>query len=365
MARTFNGSSDKLVLSGGATTSITGPYTYAAIVKRNSTGFGAMVGLDDSGGNTIIEFLIVNAASSDRLSVYTPGWPGVTSTTASLVNADGWALCAASKATGTAAPRFHLYVYATNTWTHENSGGTLPNPAASGAGGVITLGETDTDFFGGDIAVAGIWGRVLSDAEIEQLAHTLTGWHAAVPAALFHLDQSATTQNVADLTGGGANQSSVTGTSITTTSPPINYGDGPWLVLRPHGADAITGTGAITVGAPQIAGAGSFATTGAGAVTVGAPAVAGTGTYTPFTATGTGVITIPAPVLAGTGTLIYTGTGTITIPGPLLSGYSVLATRAAAGDAAYGGAVGSDAAYAGAGAGDLALVGATASDSEV
>jgi hypothetical protein len=97
------------------------------------------------------------------------------------------------------------------------------------------LGETDTDFFGGDIAAAGMWGRVLSDAEVELLTFTLIGWHAAVPTALWHLDQSATTQGVSDLTGGGANQSALTGTTVSTNSVPLfNYGDGPWLVVRPQ-----------------------------------------------------------------------------------------------------------------------------------
>jgi hypothetical protein len=152
---------------------------------------------------------------------------------------------------------------------------------------------------------------------------------------------------------------STSGTGALSVAAPGVAGTGTFTPL------GISGTGAITVGGPQIQGTGSFATTGAGTVTVGAPAVAGTGTFQTLTFAGTGTITIPAPVLTGTGTLIYTGTGTITIPGPLLSGYSVLATRAAASDSAYGGAVGSDAAYTGAGSGDLALVGATASDEEV
>jgi Concanavalin A-like lectin/glucanases superfamily len=170
-----------------------------------------------------------------------------------------------------------------------------------------------------------------------------------------------------------------TGSGALAIAAPVVAGTGTFTPL------GISGTGAITVGGPQIQGTGSFATTGTGAVTVGKPAAAGTGTFQTLTFTGTGTITIPAPVLAGTGTLIYTGTGTITIAGPVLLGYSVLATRAAASDAAdtlavasdglYSGASALDAIYAtaaaadaastGADSGDLALVGAAGSDEEV
>lgn len=235
MARLFNGSSAVVTCAGGGTTAMTGAYTFAAIVKRNGTGAMAMMCLDTSGGAPRMELLIHSSANSNLLTM----WQGVASLNVpavSLVNADGWALIALSHSGAGAAIRGHRYLYSDGSVIHSN-GSTDGNLSASGAGGVVTIGEGDGDFWNGDIAIAGAWNRELSDTEVEQLAFTQLAWLGSAPAALWHLDQSATGQAVGDLTGGAANQTSQANTAVSTNSVPVfNYGAGPWLVIRPQAA---------------------------------------------------------------------------------------------------------------------------------
>ncbi len=62
--------------------------------------------------------------------------------------------------------------------------------------------------------------------------------------------------------------------------------------------DPITGTGAVTVGAPTIDGAGSVGVAAAGGITIGAPAISGTGSVG---VSGTGGVTIGGPAITGSG----------------------------------------------------------------
>lgn len=234
--RTFNGSSDVLTCSGGNTIAIAGAFTGIAIARRNSTALCGLFGLDTSGGTVRLEFNVrSNASGANALSLWIPNTLSVIAGV-TFVNADGWCMLGWSKPAGTAALRGHKYAYGTNTWTHAN-GDNASNPTASGAGGTVTIGESDTDFWGGDILACAIWDRELTDAEIETLPFSLVNWYARSPNGLWLLNQSLTTQAVADLTGGGANQSGLSGSSVASTSVPgFNYGDGPWLVIRPQGA---------------------------------------------------------------------------------------------------------------------------------
>jgi hypothetical protein len=127
----------------------------------------------------------------------------------------------------------------------------------------------------------------------------------------------------------------VTGTGAITIGAPVLAGAGTFTttgtgaisigapVLAGTGSFATTGTGALSIGAPVIAGTGSFATTGSGAISIGIPVLAGTGTVTG--PPGSGSITIAPPVLAGSGTFTTTGTGAITIGGPAVAGSGTVA----------------------------------------
>jgi hypothetical protein len=167
---------------------------------------------------------------SNTISTETP--------TLTVLATDGWVLIATGKATGTATPRAHKYRYDTNAWTHENHFDGIANSTAPGSDGTVRFGEmAASSFFIGDMLLLGLWNYKLSDAEVETLPFTLQAWLTTQtpPVGLWLLDQSATTQNVIDITGGGANQSLLTGTAVATNHPPVfnRYG-GILLAQRPQ-----------------------------------------------------------------------------------------------------------------------------------
>lgn len=98
--------------------------------------------------------------------------------------------------------------------------------------------------------------------------------------------------------------------------------------LKEAAAGSFTGTGAVTISHPSVAGTGAFSTTGSGAVSVGAPAIAGTGT---FATTGSGSVSIGPPSVAGAGDFAVTGSGAATIGAPSIAGEGAFATTGSGG----------------------------------
>lgn len=224
MARTFTrASSDGITTSIGRLSFNFGPGTAAAIAKKSS----------DSALMTLISL-----GSGDDVQWYVSGgntiglWNGSALAEAVTYQAsDGWCLVAVTKDTGTVAPRMHKYVYSTNTWTHTNSASTLANSGTPGTGGYIGQ-KNGGDNFDGDINIAAVWDTAMTDIQVEALAYDLISWFAAQPRALWLLDQSSTSMKVNDLSGGGANQSAISGTAVSTASVPVWSPGGPILVSR-------------------------------------------------------------------------------------------------------------------------------------
>ena len=220
MPRTFDGTDDKVTCSlgnAGLATSV----TLALIVKVSDD---STAGKDFAGNGT-------NGYSFRRRSgtirLVGSGGAFAQATSLNIVIANGWCLVAAGKTGGTNTPRFHKYVYSTNTWTHENATGTLVDPT-TGSGSFLIGSGVLGDFVAADIAVVGAWNTNLSDAQVEALAYSLPAWFAVQPKGLWLLDQSAVAQTVIDLTGCGANESSITGTAVGTSSVPVfSYGAQP------------------------------------------------------------------------------------------------------------------------------------------
>ena len=288
MARTYNGTSDILLVSQGGTnfSSSAAGATMAAIVRRNSTGWNSVIGARASGGAIQgWSMEIENSAGGNNITfdANVGGGFGAT-TTITCVNADGWVLLVASRASGaTGNARFYKYQYSNATPTFETVTGFTSAGSAPGASSTVEVGgrwgSTGTDWFGGDIACAAVWNRQLSDVEMANLAHTLQAWHASGPAALWLLDQGATTQKVIDLTGGGANESSLTGTSVSSNSAPFAYSDGIWLPTHQFGGNvSVSPTiGALTLAAdPPVPSGGTISvspTIGALTLSASAPTV--------------------------------------------------------------------------------------------
>lgn len=202
-----------------------GAFSLYAIVRRTSDGaFTPVFSLETSAGSSRLSLWISNAntlqltiASSDK------------DTGISASSSDSWMFIGVSKASGSSVPRGHKYVYSSNTWTHNDAAAATGGDSGDLTAGRVQIGrwQTAAERWPGDIALCGAVKRALTDGEFEQLPYTLLAHIGVVPDGLWLLDQDATGQNVIDVTGGGANQTALTGTAISTVSTPVfNYGAG-------------------------------------------------------------------------------------------------------------------------------------------
>src|SRR5262245_23279372 len=137
--------------------------------------------------------------------------------------AGDWFWVGLSKPAGSAHYRGHIRDYSTaGAWSHGEAVGAA-NHTDPGTSTSIQVGSNPTfSASAGDVAVAGIFTSVLSDGAIElACTSTLCDFLAANPhwAARF---MQAAPSSIQDLTGGGGNETSRTGT-ITTTADPPNF----------------------------------------------------------------------------------------------------------------------------------------------
>lgn len=227
MARTFDGAGDEIQVSIGGC-NLTGAFTVVVVARRNSaaTAYHNLCTAHTSANAAVYGLEIENNADGNQLQVQV----GATfvASTFTVGTADSWCLLAGGKASGTTTPRMHKYVYNTDTWTHQNASGTAGNPTSTASGTVRFGLWQNTDDLDGDLAAAAIFDRNLSDGEVEQMAHSLQDWLALGPVGMWVFDQQATGTAVNDWTGNGAQQSSVTGTSVATSSViGLSYGHEP------------------------------------------------------------------------------------------------------------------------------------------
>ena len=229
MPANFDGTNDSITLSIGAC-GVAGPFTFAALFR--ATAFSAtdraIVGV--GAGGTATSWLVLSGTTG-KVGYYTNG--GGTAAGSTALSTGKWYIVAASKATGTAAPRIHYHdMTSPGTWTHEN-GSNLPD-GSSASGGSIKIGE-DTGGnkdFNGDIAAIAIWKRSLSDDEVEKLEGGLLFWGEMNPDCWAVLDQDTTTQKVVDLSGNGSNESARSGSTTSSLSAPLGWGDDVSLIER-------------------------------------------------------------------------------------------------------------------------------------
>jgi hypothetical protein len=132
----------------------------------------------------------------------------------------------ASKATGAVNPRVHFYRFDTGVWVHEDAATAVGN-GANVTGGQIWHGTLDasTNTLDGKLAVTGLWGSVLSDANVEALetGRATQRWMDLAPLGLWDFNQGSTAIPVRDVTGGGADETSVTGTTVVTGDDPASW----------------------------------------------------------------------------------------------------------------------------------------------
>lgn len=143
----------------------------------------------------------------------------------------GW-----TKATGASKVRFYKYKYSTSTWTIEEPATTLANATAIPAGTLRFNEWQNTEFSTMNLYAAGIKGAALSEAEMKALAEAryLGKWGTlSSPAGAWLFNQKSTAEEVKDLTAGGANQSAITGTTVSASAePPVPFWPAPPFASR-------------------------------------------------------------------------------------------------------------------------------------
>jgi hypothetical protein len=230
MARTINGGTDRLVCTVGAAPQTTGGFSCAAIIRTPATitGYRGIVEVGGATGNDWY-FGVGDGPASIFLSA------NALVETGSVLSVSDWCMIGVDKAAGTTSPRFHLYRYANNTFTHTTPAGTTADNGALTSPDVNIGHRRGSAVWNGDIHIAAAWDRRLSDAEWELLPFSYSYWIAANPKVGVMLDQSDVAQKLLDWTGNGANESSRTGTTVSINSVPVfSYGAPlPFVEIQP------------------------------------------------------------------------------------------------------------------------------------
>lgn len=168
--------------------------------------------------------------------------------------------------TGARYDNFSAGTIVSPSWTHEAASGTLGDITAPGTSAYFGRKAAGSPYMNGDIAWGTFWGAELTDTQIEAAGYERLAHWQQTPAGMWVLDQSAVGQKIKDLTGNGADESSISGTSVSAVSVVgFNYGDTPGIVTIDAGtatlkSDTDTGTGTdtavVTVKADSDSGAG-------------------------------------------------------------------------------------------------------------
>lgn len=206
-----SGSAAFITTSAGTTGGVgSGAYTLAALTQPASS-IGATLGAVTSG--SITREMTTDGGKFFGTADFSAGFGTAT--------IGAYQYIAQSKAAGSNVYRWHSLPYGNNpnTTTHANGTG------SHGDGTATTSWQLGNGFNRnlGDLAVLACWTRVLSDAEVEAMfVAALAAWAANTPAALWPLALAEAGNAVVDVTGNGANQTSVTGT-ITGSADPVGF----------------------------------------------------------------------------------------------------------------------------------------------
>lgn len=212
-ARHFNGTSDDINFSVGSVGAF-GVSTIAAIVTVTPNAAYKVI----FSGGAQWQF---GLAVDESLNVFN-GTADSEGTT--ILVADEWYLVGATKATGTVAPRFHIYRYSTGAWVHENGGTNLANSSVATTNTFIGSDNGGALFWPGRVQAVAYWTSVISDGNFETMETGKAAWSALSPAALWVLNQGSVATAVADEIG-AADQTAISGTVASVAGCP-DWDDG-------------------------------------------------------------------------------------------------------------------------------------------
>jgi hypothetical protein len=200
---------------------VTGAVSFAAIVKLENTFNGCMISAVNSSKASPTSFYDFQVEGGE-LEIYREGASRKITMSPYL---GIWALLAATKAAGTAKAQLYAYRFDTKAWVNEEGAFAIADAAAN-PGGYIQLGMWESgEPLNALYAAGAMWNKVLSKAEIEELAavKSIESWLGKSPVGMWMFNQASVEETVKDLTGNGANQVERTGTTVSEENPPIPY----------------------------------------------------------------------------------------------------------------------------------------------
>lgn len=226
MARTFNGSSDRITTALGNSSFAFGNGTMVAIVYVNA--YGA--------ANSF--FFTIGTASGaqygmgyDLSGLLLGTWNGtVVSATPAIgpitkLSTGKWYLVAWTKTLGTTSPTYLFYDLITGVTKSSAIAATVGDSTSSATNGIIARGVGASTFHNGDIEAIGVWNSVLTQDQILSMAFDFSAWYNfAAPVVFWRFDQGNVAQLVRDETGGAADQTAISGTTVSANSCPWSPG---------------------------------------------------------------------------------------------------------------------------------------------
>ncbi len=258
MARQFATGNSVTVAAGGAA-GANRVHTVVALMQISNANASLIQGLATS---TRVWSVLFDTSKPFGMDDFGAGGSSLTLNT--------WYVVAVSKATGSVPYRYHVAPLSTGVWTHQSSAFNVPN----GSGGTTSIQFGVSETTGGNIvlAAAAEYSGALSDGAIEALGVTsMDDWLAATPRAAWQFNQASTSDAVTDLTGGAADQTAISGTTVVSDPAGWSYstGGGGGATVAPAGLSV-----PVVVGSPTAAWSATVAPNGiAVPVALGAPVV--------------------------------------------------------------------------------------------
>lgn len=209
-------SSESITLSLGSLGFAFGPGTVIALVNFATLG-AANETVFSAGAANAQSYMLQVLAPTPNVALRLDGNERHSTTTS--LSTSTWYLIGATKATGTATPRIHIYACTGATWAHENASSSIANSSTPATRAQLGVTPAGAAYMNGNVQLAAVWDSVLDDTAMETLV-SLTAIIDASPVGLWILDQASTATAVTDYTGNGADQSAISGTSVTTDTIP-------------------------------------------------------------------------------------------------------------------------------------------------
>lgn len=216
MSRLFNGgvAADCITFAPGNAPPDQGPITMAVLTRPSSSSFLGYA-IQGAASTTSVLALLTFGGKLFIERDFSSGTGAITT---------DWWWFVATKASGNVPERWHYRnITLGGAWTHVDAGGNVTDgtgPIDSlRIGGAVSGAASDS--WRGRIAASALWVSALTDLAVEA-ACTLAASDllAASPNWMVRLNQASTATNVQDDTGGGGNQTALSGTAVDADEPP-------------------------------------------------------------------------------------------------------------------------------------------------